>query len=258
MSGADLYCLCVIPARGGSEGLPGKNLAKVGGKSLVRRAVEAAINSCRCSQVLCSTDSDAIADEAVRAGAVVPFRRPAEFASNTAATIDVVIHAVTDAEARLGRPIDLVCTVEPTTPMRTGDDIRAAVDLLVGADPPADSAVSICEVTDAHPAWLRKIDNALMVAYFSDLPEPTRRQDLTCYPVPYRRNGAVYVSRRDVVMGGHSLYGRRCIPYVMPPERSINIDTELDLICARAVWEHLSHHIERSTGSENDRAPATQ
>ena len=238
MDADGVFCLCVIPARGGSKALPGKNLAQVGGKSLVRRAAEAALASGRCDRVVCSTDSDAIAAEAARAGAYVPFRRPAELAGDTAATFDVVLHALRHVEAETGRSVDLVCLVEPTTPLRGAEDIRAVVDLLTSSRPPADSAVSVCEVTDAHPAWLRKIRDGLLGPYFEDTPEPTRRQDLARLPTPYRRNGAVYVTRRDVLIEQRSLYGRRCLAYVMPPERSVNIDTELDLVCARAILAH--------------------
>jgi CMP-N,N'-diacetyllegionaminic acid synthase len=232
-----LFCLCVVPARGGSKGLPGKNLMEVGGKSLVRLAVEAALDSGRCDRLLCSTDSDAIAAEAVLAGAEAPFRRPDELAGDATPSLDVVLHALQFVEAQGPRRVDLVCLVEPTTPLRVGQDIRCAVDLLASSRPPADSAVSVCEVTDAHPAWLRKIQDGLMSPYFTDLPEPTRRQDLARLPTPYRRNGAVYVTRRDVLVERRSLYGERCLAYVMPPERSVNIDSELDLLCARAILQ---------------------
>ncbi len=238
MTDHGLYCLGVIPARGGSQGLPGKNLTEVGSKSLLRRAVEAATASGRCTRVICSTDSDTIAAEAVLAGADVPFRRPAALASATAPTLDVVIHAIEYIENALGKPIDLVCLCEPTTPLRSAADVRGVVDMLTQSDPPADSAVSVCEVHDAHPAWLRKISDGLLGPYFPDLPEPTRRQDLATHPTPYRRNGAVYVVRRNVVIERRSLYGDRCLAYVMGPERSVNIDTELDLLCAQAIWEH--------------------
>ncbi|NLF30672.1 MAG: acylneuraminate cytidylyltransferase family protein [Planctomycetes bacterium] len=239
MNNTDFYCLAIIPARGGSRGLPGKNLQTVGGRTLVYRAVRAAIESGCCHRVICSTDDDAISAEAVRAGGDVPFRRPDELASDTATSMQVVRHAVDRIEGERGRPVDLVCLVEPTTPLRLPADIRRAVDLLVNADPPADSAVSVCAVLDAHPAWLRKVVDGEMVPYFPDMPEPTRRQDLQRYPAPYRRNGAVYVTRRDVVVRDNSLYGRRCLACQMPPERSINIDSFMDLVCARAVWQEL-------------------
>lgn len=233
-----LYCLAVIPARGGSKGLPGKNLREVGGKSLVRRAVEAAAMCGSCSRVVCSTDDDAISAEAIRAGADVPFRRPAALAADTATSLEVVLHAVQHVEAERGTPVDLVCLVEPTTPLRAAEDIRAAVDTLTGSKPAADSVVGVCEVTDAHPAWLRRIANGYLEPYFPEMDEPLRRQGFAAYPVPYRRNGAVYVTRRDVLVDERSLYGRRCLAYTMPPERSINIDTESELVCAQAIWQH--------------------
>lgn len=234
MSDASRYCLAVIPARAGSKGLPGKNLARVGGRSLIARAVEAALASRRCSRVICTTDSDAIAAEAIRAGADVPFLRPAELADDTASLVEVLIHAVAEIEGQRGRRIDLVCLLQPTTPLRSAEDVRATIDLLL-SDPTADAAVSLCEVVEEHPAWLRRIDNGLVSPYFADLPEPYRRQDLAGQPTPYKRNGAVYVMRRDVLVGDRSLYGRRCLAHVMPPERSVDIDSELDLRVAQAL-----------------------
>lgn len=235
-----MYCLCVIPARGGSKGLPGKNLREVGGKSLVRRAVEAALASQRCSRVLCSTDDEAIAAEAIRAGADVPLRRPAALAGDATPTVDVVLHAMGHVEGELGRHVDLVCLLQPTSPLRTAGDVRATVDALLAAEGPADSAVSLVEVGDAHPRWLRKIERGYAVPYFEEPgPEPTRRQDLAGDPVPYRRNGAVYVARREVLVSQRRVFGDRCVAYVMPPERSIDIDTEYDLVCAQALWRHL-------------------
>ena len=115
------------------------------------------------------------------------------------------------------------------------EDIRSALEMLLAAGDAADSVVSLCAVTDAHPAWLRKIVGGHVVPYFDSLSEPTRRQDLARQPVPYRRNGAVYITRRDVLIGQRSIYGQRCLGYVMPPERSVNIDTELDLLIAQAL-----------------------
>jgi CMP-N-acetylneuraminic acid synthetase len=236
MNQQSLYCLAVICARAGSKGLPGKNLAEVGGKTLIRRAVEAALHSGRCSRVICSTDSDAIAAEAIRAGADAPFLRPAELAGDAVSMVDVLIHAVGEIEGPRGRAVDLVCLLQPTSPLRTAEDVRGAVDALL-AEPDADAAVSLCEVVEAHPAWLRKIDRGYVRPYFPELPEPFRRQDLADQPTPYRRNGAVYVVRRDVLMQQRSLYGDRCAPWIMPADRSVDIDSAVDLAVARALCD---------------------
>ncbi len=232
-----VYCLGIVPARGGSKGLPDKNLRTVGGLSLLARAVGAGLNSGVCSRLIVSTDSDTIAAEAIRAGADVPFRRPAELASDTAPTLEVLLHAVAAIEGERGRRVDLVCLLEPTCPLREPFDVRTAVQTLL-ATPEADSLVSLCEVVDAHPAWLRKVDDGYVAPYFADLPEPTRRQDLAAQPVPYRRNGAVYVTRRDVLVEQRSLYGQHCLPYVMPAARSVNVDSETDLVIAEALHRH--------------------
>lgn len=240
MSRDDVYCLGIVTARGGSKGLQGKNLAEIGGKSLVWWAVRSGLESERCSRVICSTDNDAIAAEAVRAGADVPFMRPAELASDTSASIDAVLHALHHVEAERGKNVDVVCLLQPTTPLRTGQDVRATIDLLLEAGPDADSAVTVCEVPDAHPAWLRKIVDGLAVPYFGDADdEPTHRQQFRRYPPPYRRNGAVFVTRRQVLLELRRVFGRRCLAYVMPPERSFDVDTKWDLVCVQAIWEQM-------------------
>ena len=235
----DLYCLGVVPARGGSKGLPGKNLAQVGGKTLIRRAVETALASGCCTRVLCSTDDVAIAAEARAAGADVPFLRPAELAGDTVPGVDVILHAMAHVEMELARTVDMVVVLQPTSPLRTAADVRATVEAMLRADPPADSAVSLVEATDAHPLWLRKIENGIAVPYFDQGREPACRQELASHGRPYRRNGAVYVVRRHVLLAERRVFGRRCAAYVMEPQRSIDIDSEYDLVCAQALWEHL-------------------
>lgn len=239
MQKQDLYCLGLVPARGGSKGLPGKNLAQVGGKTLVRRAVEAGLAGGCCTRLVCSTDDPAIAAEARAAGAEVPFVRPPELSGDDVPGIDVILHALQHIEAELGRTIDLVIVLQPTSPLRTAADVRATMEAMLAAEPPADSAVSLVEATEAHPQWLRKIENGMAVPYFDQDAEPARRQDLAALGRPYRRNGAVYVTRRQVLLSQRRVFGRRCAAYIMPPERSIDIDSQYDLVCAQALWEHL-------------------
>ena len=240
----DRYCLCVITARGGSKGLPGKNLAKIGGKTLVARAVEHAVGSGRCTRVICSTDSEAIAEEALRAGADVPFLRPAGLATDAASSADVMIHAVQFVEGDAGRKVDDAVLLQPTTPLRTAEDVRRTVDLYLHSDPPADSATSVCEVTESHPAWLRTIRDGVAVPYFDDVgDEPTRQQDFCRFPTPYMRNGAVYVMGREVLFEQRRVFGLRCMAYVMPAYRSADIDDEYDLVCARAIWAHTQEKV---------------
>lgn len=238
MATGSLYCLGIVPARGGSKGLRDKNLRTVGGKSLVRLAIEQARASGAISRVICSTDSDAIAAEAIRAGGDVPFRRPAELATDAAGSVDVAIHAVREIEGQRGRPVDLVCLLQPTSPLRRPDDVARAVRLLLD-DPAADSVVSLCPAEHAQPAWLRKIVDGAVQPYFEQFASFARRQDLEDYPTAYRPNGAVYVVRRDVLLDQRTFQGRRCLALPMPPERSIDVDTETDLVCAEALWQYL-------------------
>jgi CMP-N,N'-diacetyllegionaminic acid synthase len=234
-----MNCLGLVPARGGSKGLPGKNLARVGGKTLVRRAVEAGLQSGCCTRILCSTDDPAIAAEARAAGAEAPFLRPAELAGDEVPTSEVILHALEQVEAAGAPKVDLVILLQPTSPLRTAQDVRATVEAMLKAEPPADSAVSLVEVIEAHPRWLRKIKDGIAIPYFDEPDEPTRRQDLLLHGRPYRRNGAVYVTRSEVLRVSRQVFGRRCAAHVMPAQRSIDIDSESDLVCAQALWEYL-------------------
>jgi CMP-N-acetylneuraminic acid synthetase len=236
----DMFCLGIVPARGGSKGLPGKNLMRVGGKTLVRRAVQAGLASGCCSLLVCSTDDPAIAAEARAAGAEAPFLRPATLSGDEVGAIDVILHALEQVEAQRGRPVDGVILLQPTSPLRTAADVRATVEAMLAADPPADSAVSLVEATEAHPLWLRRVEAGMAVPYFESPGEPARRQDLALHGRPYRRNGAVFITRRQVLLTERQVFGRRCAAYIMPPQRSIDIDSPFDLVCAQALWEHLT------------------
>ncbi len=121
---AETFCLGIVPARGGSKGLPGKNLACIGGKSLIRRAAEAGLKSGCCTRIVCSTDEHAIAAEARAAGIEVPFLRPAELAGDDVPMAEVLIHAAQQVEAKAGRQIDFLCLLQPTSPLRTALDVR--------------------------------------------------------------------------------------------------------------------------------------
>src|SRR5262245_23514147 len=143
------FAFGVIPARGGSKGLPGKNLRKLGALSLIGHAVASAREATRLTRVIVSTDSEAIADEARRHGADVPFLRPAELASDEAGMVPVLQHAVRWLESTGARP-DLVVTLQPTSTFRTGDDIDRTVDKAL--DTSCDSETTVTEAR--YPAFL--------------------------------------------------------------------------------------------------------
>jgi CMP-N,N'-diacetyllegionaminic acid synthase len=224
------YVFGVIPARGGSKGLPGKNLRVLGKLSLIGHAIASARESARLTRFIVSTDSPALAEEARRCGAEVPFQRPAELASDEAGMIPVLQHAVRWLEATGARP-DLVVTLQPTSPFRIGDDVDRTVAKVI--DTGADSAQTVTEA-GYHPFFMKTLDGDRTVALFADGHKYVRRQDA---PTVYQPSGAVYVTRRDVLMTQGRVLGADNRAIVQGFEAAVNIDTEWDFLLAERILE---------------------
>jgi N-acylneuraminate cytidylyltransferase len=224
---AALRTLGVIPARGGSKGIPRKNLAALGGRPLLAYTVDAARRSRLLSHLVVSTEDAEIARVA-RASGVEVIERPADLARDATPTLPVVQHAVAEVERRLGR-FDAVFTLQVTSPFRRASDIDEAIERLRTSG--AESVIGVVRVLDNHPARIKRICGGRLAPFDTPEPEGVRRQDL---PPAYLRNGAVYVTRRDVLDSGSLLGSDQC-PFEMPPERSINIDEPLDLALAEAA-----------------------
>jgi len=233
--------LGVITARGGSRGVPRKNLREVGGTSLVALAVRQAAAASSLARTIVSTEDEEIARTAREAGGDVPFMRPAGLAEDTTPTLPVLLHALEQCEAAGDPPYTHVCILQPTSPLRLPADIdRAVAAALV---PGADSAVTVSETV--HPVKLKRIEDGELVPYVEPEQEGVRRQDLG---VPaYARNGAVYVIRRETLLAGR-LFGDHCRAVVMPRERSIDVNGPADLVLVEALW-----HIVRPADSDGDR-----
>jgi len=222
------YVFGVIPARGGSKGLPGKNLRVLGKLSLIGHAVASARESARLTRFIVSTDSPALAEEARRHGAEVPFQRPAELANDQAGMVPVLQHAVRWLEATGERP-DLVVTLQPTSPFRTGDDIDRTIAKVV--DTGSDSAQTVTEA-GYHPFFMKTLEGDRTVALFADGHKYVRRQDA---PPVYQPSGAVYVTRRDVLMNEGRVLGADNRGIVQEFEAAVNIDTEWDFLLAELI-----------------------
>jgi CMP-N,N'-diacetyllegionaminic acid synthase len=211
--------LGLIPARGGSKGIPGKNLAFVAGRPLLAWTCAAATESTRLDRVVCSTDSEEIAAAAAACGVEAPFRRPADLSGDETPMLDVVRDA-------LGRfeDVSVVVLLQPTSPLRTAAHIDEAVERLAATG--ADSVVSVVEVPHAFtPGSVLRLEGDRLLPFEAG-PPPTRRQDKLKL---YARNGpAVLVVRADVVAGG-SLYGEDCRPYPMAKLESLDVDDADDL-----------------------------
>lgn len=216
--------LAVIPARGGSKGIPGKNIAFVGGRPLIAWTIEAARGASSLGRIVVSTDDEAIADVARALGAETPFLRPAELARDDTSGVPPIIHAVEWLAEHDDYKPDLIMCLQPTSPLRCSTDIDAAVGLLCDRD--ADSVVSVV-AAERHPLWMKTMDVAGYIHDYAPSESlPARRQDL---PPVYALNGAVYLTHRVQLLERGSWYGDRTVGYVMPAERSADVDSMWDL-----------------------------
>ncbi len=224
--------LGVVPARGGSKGVPRKNLAPVGGVPLVVHALRHGAAARTLARTVVSTDDAEIAAVARAAGGDVPFLRPAELARDDTPTLPVLLHALAALEAAGDARYEYVCILQPTNPLRRPEDVDACVELALATG--ADSVVTVCPAP--HPAKLKRIVDGRLVPYVVEETEGARRQDLGA--PAWRRNGAVYVIRRKVLASGR-LYGDDCRAVEMPAERSVDVDGPGDLRIVEALWETL-------------------
>lgn len=218
--------LAVIPARGGSKGVPRKNVREVGGRPLVAWTVETAnraIEAGVIARCIVSTDDEEIREVAEAAGGEVPFMRPAELAGDRVPMVPVVQDALARTEATDGC-YDWVLLLQPTSPFRTVQDIENAVSLAARGG--FDSVISVVRVFAVHPMLMKRIEDGELLPWAVPEPEGTRRQDYD--PPAFMRNGAIYLTRRDVLEAG-SIRGDRTRPYEMPEERSVGIDSELEV-----------------------------
>jgi CMP-N-acetylneuraminic acid synthetase len=222
------YVFGVIPARGGSKGLPGKNLKRLGALSLIGHAVASAREARGLTRFIVSTDSPEIAEEARRHGAEVPFLRPAELANDHAGMVPVLQHAVRWLESAGARP-DFVVTLQPTSPFRVGADIDRTIDSV--AETGADSAQTLVEAS-YHPFFMKTLDGDRTIPLFTEGKKYVRRQDA---PAVYQPSGAVYVTRYPVLMNEGQVLGHDNRGIVMPFEASVNIDTEWDFQLAELL-----------------------
>ncbi len=222
--------LAIIPARGGSKRLPGKNLLALDNKPLIAWTIEAALGSQYIDEVIVSTDDLAITEVAREYGAHVPFVRPAELAKDEARSIDVVLHAL-DFMAQHDRHFDYVVLLQPTSPLRDSGDIDKGIAYMF--DRGADSVIGVCEV-DHNPIWSNTLsEDRNMETFLPDQYNNARTQDL---PVYYRINGAFYMIKTDIVTESSSFFVKKNIyAYVMSQEHSVDIDTELDFILATSL-----------------------
>ena len=224
--------IAIIPARSGSKGLPDKNIKSVCGRPLMDYTIKAAIESECFETVMVSTDSEKYAEIAKKCGADVPFMRSAITSGDEAGSWDVVREILNNYKKK-GIIYDYVALLQPTSPLRSAMDIRMAIKML-----DEDSVNNVVSVTETeHPIqWCFTLPADLeMVEYAKSPYNNMRRQDLKKH---YQENGAIYlVNANKIINDDYNLYEDKCFAYIMPRERSIDIDTKLDLIVLKAIIE---------------------
>jgi CMP-N-acetylneuraminic acid synthetase len=225
--------LGIIPARGGSKGIPDKNLKELAGKALLAYTADAARASGVIDRLVLSTDSEAIAELGKSLDIEVPFMRPAELAVDEAAMLPVLQHAVKELEND-GWKAEIIVLLQPTSPLRKASHIRSAVEKLKNED--CDSVVSVVEIPDLFsPQKALREQEGQLQFWLDEGREIMRRQQLE---TAYAREGTVYVFWRDVLMEKDSIYGEKCLPLVLSDEESLNLDTTEDWQLAEAKLKY--------------------
>lgn len=219
----------IITARGGSKGLPRKNVKLLNGKPLIAWTIETALRSRSLNRVIVSTEDEEIAEISRRSGAEVPFLRPTQLAEDDTPTLPVLQHAVSWLESEEGYVPEVLVTLQPTSPLRRAEHIDQALSLLQQTG--ADSVVSVC-LAEHNPYWMKRLEGDRVYPFLNDVSNDLRRQDL---PPVYRVNGAIYVTRSPVLMKENRILGENTRAIVMDAESSIDIDTLLDFKIAEVL-----------------------
>ncbi len=227
--------LGVITARGDSKGVPRKNIKALGGKPLIAYTIEVAQESDLFTDLIVSTNDEEIASVCRAYGANIPFMQPNELATDTSGHLEVMRYAIRFMENKKNLVYDYAVILQPTSPFRLAEDIDKTIKKII--EQGADSAFSMCEIEPSqHPMKVKKMDGDVVRSYCMEEKVGTHRQD---FPVAYKRSGAVYVTRRDLVMNNNILFGDFAVGHIVPLERSIDIDSQFDWIKAEYMLEDL-------------------
>ena len=225
--------LAIIPARGGSKGLPGKNIMPMCGKPLIGWSISQALESQYIDEVLVTSDSQNIIDVARKFGAIAPFVRPKSLAIDNASSVDVLLHAV-DFLGEKGHVYDYLVLLEPTSPLRSVSDIDGALELLVRTKF-AESIVGVAKAEESHPSFLFSIKDELLSPMLGSQPTGLRRQDLN--GDYYYLEGSVYITTIAALIRHRSFYHSKTIPWVVDRYKAVEIDELSDFITAEALMK---------------------
>ena len=223
--------LGLIIARGGSKGIPGKNIKDLAGKPLIAYTIEAALQSEYIDRVVVSTDDEEIARVSREYGAEIPFMRPAEYARDDTSSVDTVLHALKWLKNNEKYKPDLFLLLQPTSPLRDESDIDNSIKKLL-EHKEADSLKSVCKAEES-PYWMKKIDEqGYLKPFIEKESEIYRRQDL---PDIYVSNGAIYLIQYDAFLNNKSFKTDKTIPFIMDNKKSVDIDLDYDWLIAECL-----------------------
>jgi len=222
--------LAIIPARGGSKGLPRKNILPLGDMPLIAWSIKAAKDSNYVDRVILSSDDDEISSVAASYGCDVPFKRPDLLADDKATSVDVVSHAIENC----GDNYDIVILLQPTSPFRTSENIDSALEKFISSS--AKSVVSVTE-SDKSPEWMYWLNesDSCLDPITPKLEQATRRQDTKA---AYVLNGAIYIMDKKHFLETHAFVDLSTVAYVMDSKLSIDIDTKFDFEIAKLVLQN--------------------
>lgn len=229
--------LALIPARGGSKGLPGKNIMILNNRPLVGWPIAAAKGSKYVDRVIVTTDDKQIAQIAAEQGADVPFLRPAELATDSSHRTGVIKHALDFCHSQ-GEDFEYLVFLEPTSPLTEAEDVDSALAKLVASRDIADSIVGVAKLESGHPLFNVLINDKGLIRPYSgrDFGESFRRQDI---PDVYFFEGTLYISVVGVFLE-KEFYHSRTLPYVVPKWKSLEVDDIVDFVCIEAIMKNLS------------------
>ena len=242
--------LALVPARGGSKGLPGKNVRVLGGKPLLAWPIEAARSSLYVDDVVISTDSAEFAAIAEKYGARAPFLRPVALAADTAPSIGFILHALDFLESA-GERFDYVILLEPTSPLTEAADIDAAIERLDAAGGEADALVGVSPMVTQHPAYCVTMATGGRISPYgsADFASLPRRQDLE--PV-YCLDGSLYLSTVEAIRREQSFCHARTIGFETERHKAFEVDDLVDFLCIEAISENLDLIRAASDKAQND------
>lgn len=227
--------LAIIPARSGSKGLPHKNIKKLDGKPLIAYTIEAAKKSNLFKDIFVSTDSEEYAEISKSFGAIVPFLRDKNLSEDNSKISDVIINDLEKLK-KLGKEYDYFMLLQPTSPLRTEEDILESYNFLKIKN--GNSVIAVCEA-EHSPLWMNTLDKNLSLDNFLESTNKNR-QELEQY---YRINGAIYLTNVEYFKKFKNFYKEKSYAYVMDREKSIDIDTKLDFIVAEAILKYKNKNI---------------